>query len=75
MHDDLGDRMKSYYEDRYRIMLPRRTNVIIRIDGKAFHTFTRDCDKPFDTHINYRNMLTKLCTIEESSENESIGSV
>lgn len=35
MKDTLGDRIKSHYEDRFRISLPRRTNVIIRVDGKA----------------------------------------
>lgn len=48
MFDALGDRMKSYYEDRYRFYLTRRTPVIIRIDGNAFHTFTRGLDRPFD---------------------------
>jgi tRNA(His) guanylyltransferase len=46
--DSLGDRMKSYYESRFRFMLQRRTNFIIRIDGKAFHTYTRGLEKPFD---------------------------
>lgn len=41
-------RMKSNYEDRYRFHLTRRTPVIIRIDGKAFHTYTRGLNKPFD---------------------------
>lgn len=31
-----------------RTKLTRRTPVIIRIDGKAFHTFTRGFQKPFD---------------------------
>lgn len=48
MKDDLGDRMKSYYEDRTRVSLPRRTFTIIRIDGKAFHTYTRGLTRPFD---------------------------
>jgi tRNA(His) guanylyltransferase len=48
MRDELGDRMKKYYEDRTRITLPRRTYTIIRIDGKAFHTFTRGLNRPFD---------------------------
>lgn len=46
--DSLGDRMKAYYEDAYRIKLTRRTPAIIRIDGKAFHSFTRGFDRPFD---------------------------
>ena len=48
VHDDLGTRMKTYYEKIPRKKLMRRTPVIIRIDGKAFHTFTRGFQKPFD---------------------------
>ncbi len=48
VHDDLGLRMKSYYEQISKTKLMRRTPVIIRIDGKAFHTFTRGFAKPFD---------------------------
>lgn len=45
--DSLGDRMKIYeYVSRY--YLTRRTPVIIRLDGRAFHTFTRGLKKPFD---------------------------
>lgn len=45
--DALGDRMKKY-EYVSRTYLTPRTPVIIRIDGKAFHTFTRGFQKPFD---------------------------
>lgn len=48
MKDALGDRMKSYYEDISKTKLLRRTPVILRLDGKAFHTFTRGFKKPFD---------------------------
>jgi tRNA(His) guanylyltransferase len=48
MKDALGDRMKSNYEDRTRISLPRRGYTIIRIDGKAFHTYTKGLRRPFD---------------------------
>ena len=44
----LGDRMKNNYENITRYYLTRRMPVIIRIDGKAFHTFTRGFKKPFD---------------------------
>jgi len=47
-NDALGDRMKEFYEDRTRIKLPRRTFTIIRIDGKAFHTYTKGLKRPFD---------------------------
>lgn len=45
--DALGDRMKAY-ENVSRNYLTRRVPVIIRLDGKAFHTFTRGMAKPFD---------------------------
>jgi len=48
MKDPLGDRMKDFYEDRTRYKLARRTNTIIRIDGKAFHTYTKRLKRPFD---------------------------
>lgn len=48
IRDDLGNRMKTYYEEIPKAKLMRRTPVIIRIDGKAFHTFTRGFQKPFD---------------------------
>jgi tRNA(His) 5'-end guanylyltransferase len=48
MKDELSTRMKEFYENRTRISLPRRTYTLIRIDGKAFHTYTRGLKRPFD---------------------------
>ena len=48
VHDDLGVRMKTFYEKIPKTKLMRRCPVAIRIDGKAFHTFTRGFQKPFD---------------------------
>ena len=48
INDELGTRMKTFYEQIPKTKLTRRTPVIIRIDGKAFHTFTRGFKKPFD---------------------------
>ena len=52
VHDNLGTRMKEYYEAIPKIRLMRRTPVAIRIDGKAFHTFTRGFAKPFDERLS-----------------------
>lgn len=46
-YDGLGTRMKKY-EYTTRIHLVNHCPVIIRIDGKSFHTFTRGFQKPFD---------------------------
>lgn len=48
VHDDLGKRMKEFYEQVPKTRLVRRMPVAIRLDGKAFHTFTRGFQKPFD---------------------------
>lgn len=45
--DSLGDRMKQY-EYVTRNYLTRKLPVIIRLDGKAFHSFTRGFKRPFD---------------------------
>lgn len=48
VNDALGTRMKTYYEDPAKTSLIRRMPVAIRVDGKAFHTFTRGFQKPYD---------------------------
>lgn len=48
MPDSLGDRMKEQYEHRTRYFLPRRTYTIVRVDGRAFHSYTRGCERPYD---------------------------
>ena len=48
INDALGTRMKTNYENIPKTKLVRRMPVIIRIDGKAFHTYTRGFNKPFD---------------------------
>lgn len=48
MKDELGTRMKEFYENRTRIQLPRRTYTIIRIDGRSFKNYTKGLNRPFD---------------------------
>ena len=61
-NDALGDRMKAY-ENESRIYLERKTPVIIRVDGKAFHTFTRGFEKPFDDILEkaMKDTMIHLC--------------
>ena len=47
MNDDLGDRMKNY-EFSNRSYLGMRSYLVIRLDGKAFHTYTKGLNRPFD---------------------------
>jgi len=48
MKDDLGDRMKKNYEDRFRYYLPRRLPTILRLDLVCGHTITKNLNRPFD---------------------------
>jgi tRNA(His) 5'-end guanylyltransferase len=50
MKDDLGNRMKGY-ERVPNIRLTPRMPFIIRVDGKAFHSFTKGFDKPWDLKL------------------------
>lgn len=52
---DIGNRMKENYENRYRFSLTRRIPVIIRLDGKSFHSFTKGFRRPFD-ELLYRTI-------------------
>ena len=53
--DSLGDRMKSY-ERKYN--LTYNMPVILRLDGRAFHTLTRGMKKPFD--LTFINMMNEI---------------
>lgn len=48
--DSLGDRMKSY-EMEARTVLPARAWTIIRVDGRAFHTWTKGLDRPYSLQM------------------------
>lgn len=45
----LGDRMKSFESVHTETSLIPSIPVYVRIDGRAFHTFTRGLQKPFDS--------------------------
>lgn len=46
----LGDRMKQY-EEATRSYLTNGSPKILRLDGKAFHTFTKQFKQPYDIEI------------------------
>lgn len=50
LKDALGDRMKSY-EDVTRYKLCNKSYILARIDGNAFHTYTKGLKRPFDEDL------------------------
>lgn len=53
---NIDDRMKRY-EGATRFQLTARMPMVIRLDGKAFHTLTRGCERPYDPAL--RECLVK----------------
>ena len=53
----IGDRMKGY-ENANKVFLTRRLPVIVRVDGKSFHTFTKGFESPYD--INLMDVMDKV---------------
>jgi len=49
--DDLGDRIKSYEAVCTSRRAFKGQPIVCRIDGKAFHTFTKGLAKPYDTNF------------------------
>lgn len=64
---DLGTRMKEY-EAVTQNYLIRRMPVIVRVDGKAFHTFTRGFLKPWDNRMEQamEHTALSLCKIMQN---------
>lgn len=48
--DDFGDRMKSY-EKEFSQILDQSKPMFARVDGRAFHSFTKGFDKPYDSRF------------------------
>jgi tRNA(His) guanylyltransferase len=66
MLDNIGTCMKENYEDRQRYYLTRRTPVIIRVDGRAFHTFTKNFRKPFDQRFHDAMVISANHVLNET---------
>ena len=71
--DNLGDRMKRYEALTTSIMLMENLSVYARIDGRAFHTFCRGLDKPFD--LEFVNVMQYTCKRLVSKTNAILGYV
>lgn len=50
--DELGSRMKGYESEATTARVDLLRPVCARIDGRAFSTFTRGCQRPFDPAVS-----------------------
>jgi tRNA(His) guanylyltransferase len=60
--DSLGDRMKMYEQISNRFLV-KKIPILIRIDGKSFHKWTKGLERPFDVKLKscMRYATYKLC--------------
>lgn len=64
--DSLGDRIKKY-EAVFNTCTVSRMPLIIRVDGRAFHTFTKGCSKPFDGQLIQAMIDSAIYVAEDMS--------
>lgn len=69
--DDLGDRMKSYEMAEAGRMLMHGLPIMLRLDGKAFSTFTKGLQRPFDKRLTDLMIDTTKFLVEQT--NATIG--
>jgi tRNA(His) guanylyltransferase len=50
--DEFGDRMKAYEGVETDRLIAPELPLVVRLDGRAFSTFTRGMNKPFDTRLS-----------------------
>lgn len=67
MKDDLGDRMKGYEMAEAGRRLMPLLPVLARLDGRAFHNFTRGLERPYDPRMSQMMVETALWLAQESN--------
>src|ERR1041384_7984134 len=67
---DLSDRMKLYESLSSQTLMPNLP-VLVRIDGKAFHTWTRGLAKPYSEPL--QNLFDDVTGFLVSATNAVIG--
>jgi len=62
----LGDRMK-WYEKRYAHEMMPMVPVLARVDGRAFHSFTKGLERPYDDRLSRLMIETTKFLVEETN--------
>lgn len=66
MKDDLGDRMKYYEEAQTKSLMPLLP-TFARVDGRAFHTFTKGMTRPYDAAMSKAMIGTAAFLAKETN--------
>lgn len=66
MSDILGNKVKELENISSKITLNENQPICVRIDGKAFHTFTKGLQKPYDKRLSQAMIDTMNFLIEQT---------
>lgn len=66
MIDKLGDRMKLYEQMEAGRKLMPGLPICVRVDGRAFHTFTRGMKRPYDKDMSAAMIETMKFLVEQT---------
>lgn len=65
--DDFGNRIKAYEEiETSRILIPHLP-IYVRLDGKCFHSFTKNMKRPYDETLSNVMIETTKYLVKETS--------
>lgn len=65
--DTLGDRLKQVEQMEAGRKADREWPLMARLDGKAFHTFTRGLARPYDTRLSDLMLMTTCYLVEQTN--------
>lgn len=65
-NDPLGDRVKELESASAKVMLDENLPIAVRIDGKAFHTYTKGLKRPFDERLSQAMIDTTNYLVEKT---------
>lgn len=69
MNDDLGDRMKLFEQTEAGRKLMPLLPCLVRLDGKGFHNWTADLERPYDKRLADSMVeLTKILVDESAAK-------
>jgi tRNA(His) guanylyltransferase len=65
----LGDRMKSYEQPSTSRKAFKGQPLVVRLDGKSFHTFTKGLKRPYDERLSKLMTATMMALVERFQAN------
>lgn len=67
--DDLGNRMKAYEAPSTGRRVFKGQPLVVRLDGKSFHTFTKGLERPYDQSLSDLMVATMKALVDRFQAN------